>query len=267
VNIAHPLPSLSSHVGMVTTSQPRVGLSQKLAIIIPTLHEAENIQQLLERIRCSIDPLGVTYESVVVDDDSGDGIEALVQQLSREDPRIRLLVRKNVRGLAGAVVHGWASTDAEILGVMDADLQHPPELLPQLWQTLQSGVDAVVASRYALPNSWGSWNRLRSVISRLAIFLAWPLQNRSMRVLDPMSGFFLIRRSCIEAVEFQTEGFKILLEVLVRAKLRSVVEVPFIFGKRRTGKSKASLRVAIDFLKLLAKLWKAHLTGPKRTSC
>jgi len=252
---------------MVTTSRPPVHHSQKLAIIIPTLHEAENIQELLERIRCSVDPLGVTYESVVVDDDSGDGIEALVQQLSCEDPRIRLLVRKNVRGLAGAIIYGWASTDAEILGVIDADLQHPPELLPQLWQTLQSGVDAVVASRYARQNSGGNWNRLRNVISRLAIFLAWPLQKRSVRVLDPMSGFFLVRRSCIEAIQFQTEGFKILLEVLARAKVRSVVEVPFIFSKRRTGKSKASLRVAIDFLKLLVKLWKAHLTGPRRTSC
>ena len=230
--------------------------SQKLAIVIPAFREAGNIRELLERIQRSVDPLGVPYEAIVVDDDSGDGIESLVKELSERDPRIRLLIRKNVRGLAGAIIHGWHHTDAGVLGVMDADLQHPPELLPQLWQALQSGADSVVASRYAPQSSRPNWNRFRHLVSQLAIWMARPLQNPAIRVWDPMSGFFLVRRPCIETVQFQAEGFKILLEILARGRIRSVVEVPFTFGKRRAGKSKASPRVAIDYLRLLARLWR-----------
>jgi dolichol-phosphate mannosyltransferase len=230
----------------------------KIAIVIPTVCEAASIQELLERIRCSVDPLGLTYEAIVVDDDSGDGIDSIIDQLSRKDPRIKLLIRKEARGLAGAIVHGWYSTDAEILGVIDADLQHPPELLPQLWNALQSGADAVVASRYSPQSARLKWGRFRDLISQLAILLAWPLQRSDIRISDPLSGFFLVRRSCIENIQFQREGFKILLEILARGKIRSVTEVPFTFAYRRAGKSKASLRVAIDYLKLLARLLHAR---------
>src|SRR5215471_7817193 len=101
---------------------------QKLAIVIPTLHEAGSIEELLDRLRRSADGLEIPYELIVVDDDSGDGTEAIVSRMSDHDPRIRLLLRKGVRGLTGAVIHGWRNTDAELLGVMDGDLQHPPEL-------------------------------------------------------------------------------------------------------------------------------------------
>jgi dolichol-phosphate mannosyltransferase len=248
------LSNLSS--GTLNRFPVQIDHSQKLAIVIPTLREAGNIRELLERIQCTFDPLGVTYESIVVDDDSGDGIESLVKELSDKDPRIRLLIRKNARGLAGAIIHGWHNTDAGVLGVIDADLQHPPELLPQLWHALQSGADSVVASRYAPQSSRPSWSRFRHIVSQLAIWMAWPLQKPAIRVWDPMSGFFLVRRSCIETVQFQSEGFKILLEILARGKIGSVVEVPFKFGKRRAGKSKASTRVAMDYVRLLARLWK-----------
>jgi dolichol-phosphate mannosyltransferase len=235
---------------------PQADPSQKLGLVIPTLCEAGNIRELLERVRRTLDPLGIEYESVVVDDDSGDDIETLVNDLARQDPRMRLVTRKNARGLAGAIAYGWRCTDAGILGVMDADLQHPPELLPQLWYALQSGADAVVASRYATKARRPNWSRIRYLISHFAIVMAWPGQRPAIRVTDPMSGFFLVRRSCIESVRFQQEGFKILLEILVRGKVRTVVEIPFTFGKRRTGKSKASLGIAVDYLRLLVRLWK-----------
>jgi dolichol-phosphate mannosyltransferase len=248
----------ASTVAPVVRKRPplQADRSQKLAIVIPAFCEAGNIRELLERIQRSVDPLGVTYETIVVDDDSGDGIESVVNELSEKDPRIRLLIRKNVRGLAGAIMHGWRNTDAGILCAIDADLQHPPELLPELWRALQSGADSVVASRYVPHSARPNWNRFRHIVSQLAIWMARPLQRPAIRVWDPMSGFFLVRRSCIETVQFQTEGFKILLEILARGKVRSVLEVPFTFGKRRAGKSKASTRVAIDYLRLLARLWK-----------
>ena len=118
----------------------------KLALVVPTLREADNIRAVLDRIRQSLDGLGVAYEILVVDDDSGDGIETIVQEISREDSRVRLLVRKGERGLGGAVLYGWKHTDAEVLGVIDADLQHPPELLPRLWEAMDAGRDVVLAS-------------------------------------------------------------------------------------------------------------------------
>ena len=104
----------------------------KLALVIPTLCEAENIGGLLDHVRSVLDPLGIRYEILVVDDDSQDGTEGIVTAIASQDPRVRLLVRQGQRGLSGAVLYGWQNTDASILGVMDADLQHPPELLPQL---------------------------------------------------------------------------------------------------------------------------------------
>jgi len=98
----------------------------KLAIVVPTLREAENIQVLLDRIRLSLDPLGFPYEVIVVDDDSRDGIDTIVQEIGVSDPRVRLSVRTGERSLGGAVLHGWRQTNAEILAVIDADLQHPP---------------------------------------------------------------------------------------------------------------------------------------------
>jgi len=228
----------------------------KLAIVIPTLCEADNILELLERIKNSLAPLRISYELLIVDDDSGDGIATIVEELTQKDPRIRLLIRKNVRGLAGAIIHGWHNTDAAILGVLDADLQHPPELLPRLWFTLLSGPDVVVGSRYAPQSGRPNWSRFRHAVSQLAIWMAWPVQKPGIRVLDPMSGFFLVRRSCIQSLHLQPEGFKILLEILARGKIQCTAEVPFTFGRRRAGKSKASLRVVIDYLRLLARLWK-----------
>ena len=250
----------SSEIGNPSPARcaEQTDLSRKLAIVIPTLWEADNIRELLERIQGSLDPLRIDYELVIVDDDSQDGIDSIVEEFSLKDPRIRLVIRKNVRGLAGAIVHGWHDTDAGILGVIDADLQHPPELLPLLWHALESGADIAVASRYAPQANRQSLNRFRHLVSRLAIVMAWPLQKPSRRILDVMSGCFLMRRSCIQTVQFQTAGFKILLEILVRGRIRSAVEVPFKFGQRSAGKSKASLGVAIDYVRLLGELWRAH---------
>lgn len=229
---------------------------QKLAIVIPTFHEAGNIEELLERLRRSADRLRVPCELIVVDDDSGDGIESIVGRMSQQDPRIRLLVRKGARGLAGAVIHGWQNTDAGLLGVIDGDLQHPPELLPAMWEALQEGSDVVIGSRYMRPCSRPEWNFLRQLISRLAIGMSWPLQRAGIRVSDPLSGFFLVRRLCVQNVRLHDQGFKILLDILVRGHIRSVREIPFIFGHRRTGSSKASAQVAIEYCMLLANLWR-----------
>jgi dolichol-phosphate mannosyltransferase len=228
---------------------------EKLALVIPTLCEAENIGGLLVHVRSVLDPLETPYEILVVDDDSSDGTEAVVAAIAEEDPRVRLLVRKGERGLSGAILYGWQRTDATVLGVMDADLQHPPELLPQLLAGMQDGRDVVIGSRYTPGGDLGQWNPVRKLLSAAAVWVTWPLQRGQLRAKDPMSGFFMVRRRCLPQAEFQKSGFKLLLEILVRGKIESVTEVPFAFGLRYRGASKANFRVAWDYGMLLARLY------------
>ena len=240
--------TISAHVG-------RTNPGGKLAIVVPTRYEVDNIRRLLTRIKDSVDPLGIRYELIVVDDNSNDGIERVVRELSHKDSRIRLLIREECRGLAGAIIHGWQNTDADVLGVIDADLQHPPEILPGLLKSIQSGADIAIGSRYAATDCRPKWNIFRSLVSQLATRMALPLQKPGIRVSDPMSGFFLVRRPCIQPLKLQPAGFKLLLEILVKGNIQSVAEVPFTFGQRCAGRSKASLPVMVDYLRLLMKLW------------
>ncbi len=166
---------------------------QKFALVIPTLNEAGNIPALLSRTQIALARVDLDYELIIVDDDSRDETGKLVERHSQRDPRIHLLVRKGQRGLAGAVLHGWQHTDATLLGVMDADLQHPPEILPQLLEPVRGGVDIAIASRYATSNCLSNWNVLRQFISRCSTWATMPLQRRDLRISDPLSGFFIVR--------------------------------------------------------------------------
>lgn len=228
---------------------------QKFGLAIPTLNEAGNITLLIERLHASLGSLGIHYELIVVDDDSRDGTQAIVAQMAKGDPRLRLLVRKGERGLAGAVLYGWAHTDAELLGVIDADLQHPPEVLPRLvTAVVQDGYDIAIASRYAQSDSVRGWNFVRRLISALGTWATAPLQRPGLRVKDPLSGYFVLRRECVGNVYLKPQGFKILLEILVRGNCTSAVEVPFQFGLRQAGESKANFKVALDYFFQLGRL-------------
>ena len=204
------------------TADDHVRACEKFALVIPTLCEAENIGGLLDSVRAVLDPLKTPYEILVVDDDSSDGTGELVSMISQRDPRVRLLVRKGERGLSGAILHGWQNTDAGILGVMDADLQHPPELLPELLAAIQDGRDMVIGSRYTPGGGVGGWNPVRKLLSSAAVWVTWPIQRRQIRAKDPMSGFFMLRRNCLQRIPFQRSGFKLLLEILVRGHIKSV---------------------------------------------
>src|SRR5436190_17528423 len=144
---------------------------QKLGLVIPTLNESGNIPVLLDRLRDALAPLPLDYELIVVDDDSQDGTADVAREYAQKDSHVRVFVRKGQRGLAGAVIHGWAQTDATLLGVIDADLQHPPEVLPNLLRPVLNGNDIAIASRYASGNgdSVGEWSKLRLLISRCGI--------------------------------------------------------------------------------------------------
>ncbi len=235
----------------------------KLGVVIPTLNEAGNMPTLLNRLRAALDPTGIDFELIVVDDDSTDGTADAVREIAKEDARVRVLVRKGQRGLAGAVIHGWANTDASLLGVIDADLQHPPEVLPGLLSAVLGGKDIAIASRYATGNKdgVGEWSKARLLISRASTLATAPLQRKNVRIKDPMSGFFVVRRSCIDGINLQPQGFKILLEILVKGRIQSAVEVPFQFATRQSGKSKADFKVALHYFSLLGKLSRYAIFG------
>lgn len=234
---------------------------EKLALVIPALREAENLRLLLGRVRAVLARLEIDFEIVVVDDDSRDGTREIVSAIAVEDTRVRLLVRTGERGLAGAVLHGWRHTDATILGVMDADGQHPAEAVPDLVTAILRGRDLVIASRYIYSGRGKDWHPLRGLVSAAGILVARPLQTG---VRDPLSGFFVVRRQCVENMFFQPTGFKLLLEILVRGRIRSMEEVPFAFGGRMAGRSKLNIRVAWHYLALLFRLYCARF-GNART--
>jgi dolichol-phosphate mannosyltransferase len=238
-----------------TQEAPGVSSQERLALIIPTLCEAQNIRCVLDRVRSVLDPVGIRYEILVVDDDSSDGTGDIVSAIGLEDPRVRLIVRKGAKGVAGATLLGWENTDASIVGAMDADLQHPPELLPALISAILAGRDIAIGSRYATGGSLGNWNLPRKLLSNAALWAAIPVQRKQIRAKDPTAGFFLVRHECIHQIQFQRTGFKLLLDVLVRGRIRSIEEIPYTFESRRHGASKATFKVACEYAGLLARLY------------
>jgi dolichol-phosphate mannosyltransferase len=237
---------------------------RKFTLVVPTLNEAGNIASLIGRVQAALADQNLDYEILFVDDDSQDGTAEIVERYSHQDSRIRLLVRKGQRGLAGAVIYGWQHSDGDLLGVIDADLQHPPETLPNLLTAIRDGADIAIGSRYATgENLVGNWNKVRQWISKIGTAVTRPLQRtRGVDVKDPLSGFFIVRRECVEGLDLQPYGFKILLEILVKAKIRKATEVPFQFATRLAGKSKADVRVALQYFSLLGKLSRHAIFGP-----
>ncbi len=222
--------------------------------MIPTLDEGRNISAVIDRTISVLSPITSPWEILVVDDESSDGTAAIVSEYAKSEPRVRVLVRRGERGLAGAITHGWAQSSAGLLGVMDADLQHPPELIPALINEISNGADIAIASRYICPHSMDNWNPLRRLISRLGVLVSKLVQRPALSVKDPLSGFFVVQRKCIDGLTFQQSGFKLLLEILAKGRINSVSEVPFDFAVRQSGHSKAGLMTAAYYVALLYNL-------------
>ncbi|MFH0847809.1 MAG: glycosyltransferase family 2 protein [Chloroflexota bacterium] len=221
------------------------------SIIIPTLNERDNIIPLVERIAKALH--GYRYQLVFVDDSSRDGTAGVAKSLASDYP-IKVLVRPNKKGLATAILDGIALADGEVIGVMDADLQHPPEVLPSLIKEYETGKDLVIASRYVPGGGCENWKLSRRIISKGAIALAHILLPPTRKIKDPVSGFFLFRRSLVKDLKFDPTGYKILLEMLMVAKPGNIAEVPFTFIVRRVGSSKMTLRQERDYLRHLLSL-------------
>ena len=226
------------------------------SLVVPTLNECHNLVDLIELLTPVIaSEVGDSYEIIVVDDDSLDGTWQLAAHLAAENPHIVALRRTNERGLATAVVRGWQASRGNLLGVIDADLQHPPEVTGRLIAAMMKGVDLAVASREAEGGGTSDWSFLRLLISRGSRALGKILLPGVLgTVSDPMTGFFVVRRTAIQDVVLAPCGYKILVELLVRARLKSIVEVGYVFRSRQRGESKASLRVFVDYVQHLLRL-------------
>jgi dolichol-phosphate mannosyltransferase len=226
--------------------------THRISVVVPTLNEAENIPVLVPRVAEAL--RGRDWEMLIVDDNSKDATPQVCADLAKTYP-VRLLVReKPVHGLSGAVLHGFGQATGDVLVVMDADLQHPPEKVPDLVETVTTkGADFALGSRYAGGSMEGSWGAFRRLNSSVATALARPF---SGGVKDPMSGFFALKRETFaRAKRLSPLGYKIALELMCKCQVREVTEVPIHFGLRQHGQSKLSMRQQFHYLQHLSRLY------------
>jgi len=250
-----------------------------LSVIIPTYNEYENILQLVEIIKDKL-PDGLFTEIIIVDDNSPDGTGKLIanyienaltkvcsgiQQahenssnfaINTRESIVRLVRRENKSGLISAILQGIKSSTGKYILVMDADFSHPPETVPLLInELLRDPNSIVVASRYIRGGSIRGWPYKRLLLSRLAAKIA--IHGLKLcNVRDPISGFFAFPRHIIENIRFDTYGYKLLLEILVKAQGVRVKEIPYTFIDRKSGESKFDNRVMLDYLKAVWHLYR-----------
>jgi dolichol-phosphate mannosyltransferase len=220
------------------------------SLIIPTYNEREQVVPLIEQVFAACHASGLRPEVIVVDDNSPDGTGACAATLADRWP-VRVVPRPTKLGLGSAVLDGCAVAGSNVIGVMDADFSHPPQLLPSLFAALlRFDADMVVASRYVKGGGTSGWPFSRRTMSRIACWAARPLTP----VRDPMSGFFLIRRERLAAFRTRAPGFKIGLEFLVRTAPRKVAELPYVFAERVAGRSKMGAGEVLRFVRQIASL-------------
>lgn len=196
---------------------------------------------------------GKDYEIIFVDD-SNDQTFSLLSELARQDHRIRVFHRENERGLATAVVLGFSKAFGEIFCVMDADLQHPPEIIPKMLFHIQNGADLVIPSRFIPGGSGGGLKGKRKIISWGARFLAWTFLKKARLSTDPLGGFFMLRKQIVSDLRLDPVGWKILLEILVKGKFSRIVEIPYRFQRRDSGISKMGLNEQLNYLRHIFRL-------------
>ncbi|UCG16951.1 MAG: polyprenol monophosphomannose synthase [Phycisphaerales bacterium] len=234
----------------------------RVSIIVPTYREADNLRPLTRRVFEALREARLDAELIIVDDNSCDGSAEIVDELRAQYP-VRIVVRTTERGLSSAVLRGFAEARHDILVVLDADLSHPPEMIPELVRCIDRGhADFVIGSRYVTgAHIEASWSFLRRLNSRVATLLARPLTPAR----DPMSGFFALSRATLSrAAPLDPIGYKIGLELMVKARCRTCVEVPITFADRTAGASKLTFAQQVRYLRHLMRLYRFRLTAGAR---
>lgn len=231
----------------------------ELCVVVPVLNERDNVAPLVERLGRVLE--GVAWECILVDDDSTDGTRDEIARIGRADPRVRLLHRIGRRGLSTAFVEGAQASLAPYIAAMDGDLQHDEALLPGMLALLRADeADLVIGSRYIAGGGIGEWDRTRAGMSDVATRLGRLVLK--VDVTDPMSGFFMVRRTTLDSGvrQLSAVGFKILLDLLASVpEPPRVRELPYQFRERTSGSSKLDASVLRDYLVLLADKLIGHI--------
>ncbi len=227
-------------------------LDTDLSIVVPTYNEVLNVESLIQRIHHSLTSTKINYQIVFVDDNSPDGTGKLLDKLAKDKTsNVFVLHRLNKRGLSSAVLDGINYSSGRIICVMDSDLSHPPEKIIKMLDLIENkGFDFVFGSRFVKGGKTKGFSIFRILISKVTAFLA----RKHTKIKDPLAGFFLIKRKCLEGIEFDPLGFKIGLEFIVKANYSKIGEIPILFISRQKGKSKASFKILIKYLHQLKKL-------------
>jgi len=218
-----------------------------ISIIIPTYNEAGNIKKIVKRIYNSIKKYD--YEIIIADDNSPDNTAKIAERLPKKY-NINVLLRKKDKGLSKAVVDGFNTAKGDILGVMDADLSHPPEKLPQILNKIKKA-DVVIGSRLGEYKKIKNWPWYRKIISKIATFQVKLLTE----IKDPMSGFFFMKKEVIKNIKLKPKGYKILLEILVKGNYNKIIEIPITFQDRVEGKSKLTTKVYLEYIRQIFELY------------
>ena len=224
----------------------------KLTIVSPTYNEADNVPRLARDVCAALS--GIEYELLIADDDSPDRTWEVAEKVAAENPHVRVLRRTANRGLTPAVIEAFLSSSSEYVGVIDADLQHDPAILPRMIAALDAGAEIAIGSRYVKGGSTGKWSAARRFESWFASRLAQCFLSVDLK--DPTSGFFILRRSDFNRIcrQLDSKGFKILLEIIARLAPSRLEEVPYTFRNRKAGQSKLSSKVVLEYLEQLWKL-------------
>ncbi|KAF6245187.1 glycosyltransferase family 2 protein [Nitrosopumilus sp. b2] len=229
----------------------------QVSVIIPTFNESENICNVLDLIKEHLPRINL--EAIVVDDNSPDGtgkiVEDYVKIKGNEEYSVSVIHRKTKSGLSSAILDGLKKSNGDTIVVMDSDLSHPPQIIPKMLETLRkTQCDIVVASRYVAGGAIQGWPFKRKLMSKIATKIA--KKGLGINSDDPMSGFFVFRKKITEGLKFDAIGYKMLLELLVKANGVKVEEVPYTFTDRKKGSSKLDTSTIIDYCKSVWKLYR-----------
>ena len=222
-----------------------------ISIIIPTFNEVNNIETLLNRLNASL--TNINWEVIFVDDNSPDGTSQEIQKQKSKYTNLKLITRTNERGLSGAVICGLKEAKNNLIVVMDADLQHNPKYINNLVDKVLSNKSSIViASRFLNKNKNEALNKFRLIGSKIAIKLCQLIIG--YKLTDPMSGFFIVKKSLFTTYSNQLsmDGYKVLVDLILHIpRNHTVTEIPLHFQKRHSGESKLNFYVLWDFVLIL----------------
>lgn len=229
-----------------------------LSIVIPTFNEKDNIHPLVEQIHDAL--TGIKHEIIFVDD-SKDETPDIISELAKTDDTIVLHHRVNEKGLATAVVKGFTLATGDYVACMDADLQHPPTVLREMYAAMGTGADMAIPSRFIPGGSDGGLNLYRKFVSGTARYIGKILLPCLRKVTDPTSGLFMIKRELLDGASLNPIGWKIMIEVIAMCQVKKIIETPYTFQDRTAGESKLSTKVTLEYLK---QVWTLRTTAANK---